>query len=302
MFNMNIQIKAFLDYCTARKALSNKTMKAYSIDLNQFCKFSDGRFDKETICAYVAYLHNSFKPKTVKRKIATIKAFTHYLIMEEIIDINPFTKLDISFREPIILPKTIPLNVLNDVLIAAYTEYNKAQTEYSRKQHLRDIAVMEMLFATGARVSEICSLTSATMDLANHTVKIYGNGSKERIIQIENPDVLKILSDYLAAFADDIEKTGYIFINKLHKRLTEQSVREIIKKYTMLSGSTMHITPHMFRHSFATLLLEEDVDIRYIQKILGHSSITTTQIYTHVAMSKQKEILSVKHPRNKISV
>ena len=156
MFNMTIQIKDFLDYCTARKALSNKTVKAYSIDLNQFCKFSDGRFDKETICAYVAYLHNSFKPKTVKRKIATIKAFTHYLIMEEIIDINPFTKLDISFREPIILPKTIPLNVLNDVLIAAYTEYNKAQTEYSRKQHLRNIAVMEMLFAAGARVSEIC--------------------------------------------------------------------------------------------------------------------------------------------------
>ena len=300
MFDISDQITAFLNYCTNRKALNHKTVKAYSIDLKQFLEFSDNNFDKQTICDYIAFLHNNFKPKTVKRKIAALKAFTHYLMIEEIIQINPFNKIDISFREPMLLPKTIPLNILNDMLSAAYSEYANAKTDYSRKQHLRDIAVMEILFATGARVSEICSLTPDTVDLRNHTVKIYGKGSKERIIQIENRDVLKILSDYCSAFREDIENSGYIFVNKLHKRLTEQSVREIINKYARSCGSNMHITPHMFRHSFATLLLEEDVDIRYIQKILGHSSITTTQIYTHVAMSKQKEILSLKHPRNKM--
>lgn len=302
MFNITNQITEFLYYCANRKALSDKTIKAYSIDLNQFCDFAESHFDKEIICAYITFLHKKYKPKTVKRKIASLKAFTRYLTIEEIIEINPFSKIDISFREPIVLPKTIPFNILNAVLSAAYTELKNAKTTYSYKQYLRDIAVMEILFATGARVSEICTLRTEATDLENHIIKIFGKGSKERIIQIENPDVLKILSEYYAAFTDDIEKTGYVFINKLHKRLTEQSVREIINKYAFLSGCSVHITPHMFRHSFATMLLEEDVDIRYIQKILGHSSITTTQIYTHVSMSKQKEILSVKHPRNKISI
>ena len=302
MFDVSVQITAFLNYCTNRKALNHKTVKAYSIDLKQFSEYSRNSFDKQSICDYIAFLHNNFKPKTVKRKIATLKAFTHYLMIEEVIQINPFHKIDVSFREPILLPKTIPLNIIKNMLSTAYSEYANADTDYSRKHHLRDIAVMEMLFATGARVSEICSLAPNAVDLLNHTVKIYGKGSKERIIQIENADVLKILSDYCSAFWEDICSSGYIFIKKLHKRLTEQSVREIINKYARNSGSNMHITPHMFRHSFATLLLEEDVDIRYIQKILGHSSITTTQIYTHVSMSKQKEILSVKHPRNKISV
>lgn len=302
MFDMSVQITAFLNYCTNRKALNHKTVKAYSIDLKQFLDFSHNSFEKQTICDYIAFLHNNFKPKTVKRKIATLKAFTHYLMIEEIIQINPFNKIDISFREPTLLPKTIPLNIINSILKNAYSEYSDADTDYFRKQRLRNIAVLEILFATGARVSEICLLTPSNIDLSNHFIKIFGKGSKERIIQIENSDVLKILTEYSEAFRSDIENSGFFFVNKLHKRLTEQSVREIINKYAKSSGSNMHITPHMFRHSFATLLLEEDVDIRYIQKILGHSSITTTQIYTHVAMSKQKEILLVKHPRNKIKI
>lgn len=302
MINLPSQMQRFLNHCKIRKALNDKTIKAYKIDLRQFAQFTDNKFSKDVICQYIDMLHEKYKPKTIKRKIASVKAFTHYLIIEEVIEINPFNKIDISFKEPTMLPKTIPLNVINSILAHAYDSLSQVKTEYQKRCTTRDIAVLEILFATGARVSEICNLNPSSVDLTNHTIKIFGKGSKERMIQIENPDVLKALQEYYILFQEDIKSSGFFFVNKLHTRLTEQSVREIICKYTAMTEYDIHVTPHMFRHSFATLLLEEDVDIRYIQKLLGHSSITTTQIYTYVAMSKQKEILSTKHPRNRIKV
>lgn len=109
---------------------------------------------------------------------------------------------------------------------------------------------------------------------------------------------MNALLAYKEAFKDDIDANGYFFINKLKNKLSDQSVRYMIRRYVKLAGINQHITPHMFRHSFATLLLEQDVDIRYIQRILGHSSISTTEIYTHVSNVKQKDILFHKHPRN----
>ena len=302
MINLPSQMQRFLNHCKIRKALNDKTIKAYKIDLRQFAQFTDNKFSKDVICQYIDMLHEKYKPKTIKRKIASVKAFTHYLIIEEVIEINPFNKIDISFKEPTMLPKTIPLNVINSILAHAYDSLSQVKTKYQKRCTTRDIAVLEILFATGARVSEICNLIPSSVDLTNHTIKIFGKGSKERMIQIENPDVFKALQEYYILFQEDIKSSGFFFVNKLHTRLTEQSVREIICKYTAMTEYDIHVTPHMFRHSFATLLLEEDVDIRYIQKLLGHSSITTTQIYTYVAMSKQKEILSTKHPRNRIKV
>ena len=127
-------------------------------------------------------------------------------------------------------------------------------------------------------------------------------GAKERVILIGNRETLYALKQYESAFLTQIESVGYFFINRLNRKINEQSIRDIIKKYTDISKIPEHITPHTLRHSFATLMLEEDVDIRYIQSILGHSSITTTQIYTHVALSKQRHIMKKKHPRNKISL
>ena len=301
---MNLQknISVYLRYCAEQKMLSSKTTKAYKIDLTQFAEFSKGEFTGNPLCSYISHLHKQFKPKTVKRKIASLKAFARYLMMQDIINVNPFDKIVVSFREPMVLPKTIPFNIIEKILSNAYESLRLCRTDHSQRSAVRDIAVLEVLFATGARVSEICTLTPDAVDLTNHTIKIFGKGSKERIIQIENPDVLNALNRYYEAFHEDILMSGFFFVNKLHSRLTEQSVRAMINKHVDAIGYEKHITPHMFRHSFATLLLEEDVDIRYIQKILGHSSINTTQIYTHVSMTKQKQILSVKHPRNKIII
>ena len=183
-----------------------------------------------------------------------------------------------------------------------YRQKKLAPTTYQYNSILRDIAVIELLFATGVRVSELCSLTPTQIDFTTHKIIINGKGSKERILQIGNEDVKKILSEYYAAFKTDITKTGWFFINRLHKRYSEESVRNMIVKYLKLANIDMHVTPHMFRHSFATLLLESDVDIRYIQKMLGHSSIKTTEIYTNVSTSKQNSILTAKHPRNSMHI
>lgn len=131
-----------------------------------------------------------------------------------------------------------------------------------KKLLLRDIAVVEMLFATGMRISELCSLRPDNVDLENGTVLIYGKGAKERRIQIGNPGVLCILREYQNVFAEEIRKCESFFINHVGRTLLDQSVRRMINKYTELASVELHITPHMFRHTFATSLLEADVDIR----------------------------------------
>lgn len=302
--NIDTQIRDYLAHCKYEKNLNAKTLKAYETDLRQYAHFAktkENAYCKESLQLYIIQLQNSYKIKSVKRKIASIKAFFNYLEYEELIESNPFAKLRIKLHEPFLLPRTIPLTVVDLLLRCAY-RVKAADTagtfEYSCD--LRDIAVLELLFATGMRVSELCSLRPEFVDLSEGTVKIYGKGSKERIIQIGNEDVLTAVRAYYSAFSDNIEASGWFFVNQRGHQLSDQSVRLIIRKYTELAGIDLHITPHMFRHAFATLLLEEDVDIRYIQQLLGHSSIVTTQIYTHVASKKQRDILIAKHPRNKI--
>lgn len=303
---MEAHITHYIDHCKYQKGLSSQTIKAYLIDLNQFSVFvrsSDDYYTKENMQAYIAHLHSKYKLKSVKRKIATLKAFFSYLEFEELIDDNPFRRMQIRLHEPFLLPRTIPLSNIDSILQCAYCRkplFKRGTYQYCSV--LRDIAVLELLFATGMRVSELCSLRPEAVNLTDGTIKIYGKGSKERIIQIGNKAVISAVTTYYQAFSDSIAETGCFFVNRLGSQLSDQSVRFMIQKYTTLAGIDQHITPHMFRHSFATLLLEEDVDIRYIQQLLGHSSITTTQIYTHVTTKKQRDILTAKHPRNKISI
>jgi len=299
-------LKSYAVYCKFQKGLSQKTLKAYQTDLKQFSCFvgdSNGFYTKEQIQKFLTYLHGKYKVKTVKRKIASLKAFFGYLEFEELIESNPFRKIQVKLHEPFLLPKTIPLASIDSILGCVYLQ-KKMQKEgtYRYFAVLRDIAVLELLFATGMRVSELCSLQPSSVNLSDGIIKIYGKGSKERIVQIGNGAVISAVTTYYQAFSASITKTGWFFVNRLGSQLSDQSVRFMIQKYATLAGVDQHITPHMFRHSFATLLLEEDVDIRYIQQLLGHSSITTTQIYTHVSSKKQRDILTTKHPRNKISV
>ena len=285
-----------------QKRLDAKTIKAYRIDLKQFhnhfsnLKISD--ITPDMLEKYISDLHQEYKPKTVKRKIASIKALFHYLEYKESISTNPFNKIQIKFRESIILPKTIPLHTLETLLSTIYQQRACAKTDYQKKKALQDIAVIELLFATGIRISELCALRDNDVDLYDGTILIYGKGSKERIVQIGNNDVLRVLTEYHNNYLPQIQDSNQFFTTQNGAALSDQAVRRMIKKYTSLASIDQHITPHMFRHTFATSLLEADVDIRYIQEMLGHSSIHITEIYTHVTTSKQRAILTTKHPRN----
>ncbi len=301
MKTLTTHINNYLSFCKTQKCLDAKTIKAYRIDLNQFSTHSkiQNIADATVDCleAFIAFLHQAYKPKTAKRKIASVKAFFHYLEYKDLIIINPFNKIQVKFREPIILPKIIPLPALETLLRTIYKQHELAATTYQKRKTLQDITIVELLFSTGIRISELCLLQASDVDLLDNTILIFGKGAKERRIQIENTDVLDILTRYQNCFYDQIIESNYFFPNRSGQFVTDQYVRNMINKYTTLAGLNIHITPHMFRHTFATSLLDADVDIRYIQELLGHSSINVTEIYTHVTTAKQRDILRTKHPR-----
>lgn len=301
MNNLETHIANYLEFCKSQKCLDAKTLKAYKIDLTQFAKTLNcqdiSQITIETLESFIATIHQNFKPKTAKRKIASVKTFFHYLEYKDILLTNPFNKMQIRFREPITLPKTIPLHTIELILKTIYAKHANANSPYQQRKTLQDIAIIELLFSTGIRISELCSLKATDVNLIDNSILIFGKGSKERRIQIGNEDVLNILIKYQDIFQSDIRKNNFFFAKQSGEPISDQSVRRMIKKYASLAGIDLHITPHMFRHTFATSLLESDVDIRYIQEMLGHSSINITEIYTHVTSSKQKDILRNKHPR-----
>lgn len=299
MEQINKIIKTYLENCAYEKELSPHTVKAYRIDLEQFSRFTNGAWaDKDMLGAYIKHLNARFAPRSVKRKLASVRAFYHDLELSGVLENNPFDKLRVKIHAPQQLPRTIPEQVIRELLRCAYDSYAPG-----RRKVLRDIFVLELLFGSGVRVSELCALSSDTFFVGESGLKmlIKGKGRKERIIQLTTPELVRLGQRYCAEYAEDIRRTGMILINDRGAPLSTQSVRRIIRKYLSRTDSQGDITPHMFRHTFATSLLEAGMDIRYIQALLGHSSISTTQIYTHVTAHQQTLLLAEKHPRGKMS-
>lgn len=296
------KLAAYLEYCEYRKELDRKTLKAYRIDLRQYFEYiCVDEPDKEKIEEYVTHLHKSYKQKTVKRKIASIKAFYNYLEETEIIAESPFRKIKVKFKETVTLPRIIPREEIEKLLNHMYQCLNE-NDKASRKFMLRDVAVIEVFFATGARVYEISNIRDDSINLNTGLIRLMGKGGKERYVQISNTSILEVLKKYYDENEQSIKKSGYFFVNNRESRYTEQSIRLMLKKYTKQAGIERNITPHMFRHLFATYLIEEGVDVSCVQQILGHSSIKTTQIYIHIAAKKQAEILKELHPRNNMKI
>lgn len=292
-------------HCRFEKKLDEKTIQAYRVDLRQMAETVGATADifamsKADIKQYLQSIAH-FKPKTIKRKVATLRSMLNYLECEYENYINPMRKMQIKMKEPIRLPVVMTIEDMRRLFACLYRQTTRhIPGTYSYTAAVRNIAVIELLFASGMRVSELCNLRNKDVDIKNGEVRIIGKGNKERLIQLCQPDTLKALRHWMKLRKGAYNLQDFFFINRLYRGLSTQSVRQLVRRIVATAGIEKHVTPHTFRHTFATLLLEEDVDVRYIQSLLGHSSIATTQIYTHVNPSKQRQILQTKHPRRRI--
>jgi integrase/recombinase XerD len=312
MYTLKEALVDFIFHCRHEKGLSEKTINFYTIDLTQFTQFIKllksidevQAIQKEDLRLYIQEM-SQLKPRTIKRKLATLKSFFNNLEYEDKITINPFRKMKIKIKEPRALPKALNKNEVKEIFREVYSSNNSAKkkSEFSVFSNARNVAVFELLFATGIRVSELSDLKVEHVNLKLGYIKVNGKGNKERLIQICTHEVLLALNSYMNLLLTKFQQPKeYFFLNRLGKKLSDQSIRSVVKKFSKQAKINVNVTPHVFRHTFATLMLENDVDIKYIQSFLGHSSIATTQIYTHVSRSKQRKIVQLKHPRKDFSM
>ena len=288
---------AFIRHCQSIRKLSSHTIRAYQLDLARFSQFLGKRAavascDKVAIQNYVRHLFDvrALKEASVKRHLATLRSFFRWLEEdgEELED--PFRGARIRIRMPKRLPRVIAHSDLRRLLVHDHPHTFAGLTAY---------VATELLFATGMRVGELASLLDSAVDVDNGTITIIGKGNRQRRVFV--PDELKsLLRDYRTARDRCASTADTFLINSRGDAASPQMIRRLVRIHGERSSVRDRVTPHMFRHSVATYLLEEGVDIRYVQRLLGHRSISTTEIYTHVADSALKVRITEKHPRRGI--
>ncbi len=296
---MQATVDEFLDYLAAEKGYSGNTLAAYRNDLNQFTqRLSDeagvtnwAEVNQSQIVDYILYMKElEYASSTVARKVAAIKSFFHYLRDEDIVKNDPTLTLE-SPKVKKHLPKAISEEDVERLL----AEPTKSDTPKA----LRDSALLEVLYATGMRVSELVSLNVSDVDLEAGTVYCIGKGDRERVAPIYDQAGL-ILGRYINEgrpyLLRDAEEKA-LFLNHRGERLTRQGLWLIIKHYVDAIGIESEVTPHTLRHSFATHMLHGGAKLRDVQKLLGHANISTTQVYTQVTRDHLREAYNEAHPR-----
>lgn len=287
-------IELFLDAVWVEQGLSENTLSAYGSDLKIFCNWLGDKsvlaVDGTDIAAFLAYrFDHGITSRSSARILSTLKRFFAYLIREQYLSADPTSNIEAPhIGRP--LPETLTEQDVEDLLNAPET---------ISALGLRDRTMLEMLYATGLRVSELIGLRFDQINLRQGVVRITGKGNKERLVPV-GEQALDWLDQYLATARQDIlgeRRTDYLFVTNRASAMTRQAFWHIIKRYTKKAGISKHLSPHTLRHAFATHLLNHGADLRVIQLLLGHSDLSTTQIYTHIAQQRLKEIHSQFHPR-----
>jgi integrase/recombinase XerD len=294
-------IGAFLRACDLDRNLSPLTVKAYSVDLTQFQKFVRVRaiheadaIDAIVIQDFIAHFKPRYADASIRRKIAVVRAFIGYLDRRGLIQNNPFSKIRFSFRLVKRLPTVLNLEQVQAVLSVLRSQRHKNSMKTKK---LRNLALIELLFYTGARIGELLKLDLVDVNLERGYAKIKGKGRRERIIYIGCDPVLKAVRTYINERTKIHCATEALFLNNRGSRLSANSAEAIVRNCAKAASINTRVTPHIFRHTMATMLLENGADIRSIQEILGHASISTTEIYTHVSAARKQRVMSEFHPR-----
>ncbi|KRL52905.1 tyrosine-type recombinase/integrase [Furfurilactobacillus rossiae] len=288
--------------------ISHKTILAYRSDLTQFMMFqehhelelTDGMSDFITDLQITQHL----MPSTIKRKITTCKMFYQYLLDEQVLNQDPNTgfRRNTKFIVPETLPRVLQIKEVKTILSAAYEDYNRAKTPYRIKTSTRNIAILEVLTATGIRIGELSSLNIDDLNFANRSLLIHGKNRKERLLFLSSPDTYQALKDYLQTRNTFIPHTDALFLNKYGNRLSIFGIENIFLKYRNITNTSSSATPHFLRHTFATELINNGADIREVQELLGHTSITTTTIYAAVSSAQKKKVLRKFNYRNSMHI
>ena len=287
--NSKKYFEQFLFYLKSEQNVSPHTLRSYTKDLDDFLTFIDKRpkdIDNLDIRSFLASLHhNNLKKSSISRKLATIRSFFKFLNREGYVKKNP-AKLVSSPKVPKNLPRFLSID---DVF------YLMETPQGDTFKPTRDKAILELLYSSGLRVSELTSLDMSDLDIKESLIRAKGKGRKERILPI-GIKAMEALQNYLPERMSLKRRTTALFLNNRGGRLTQRSVRRILLYYSRMINLEGDLSPHTLRHTFATHLLHEGADLRSIQELLGHSSLSTTQRYTHVDIGHLTEVYDKAHP------
>lgn len=294
--NRNDLIDDFKIYLKSEKNFSEHTIRAYCADVYTFLLWLDNdnplEINPDKFGEYLYFIKQiNYTKTTIARKIASIRAFYNFLFQEELINYNPADNISIPKQD-----KTLP-NFLSEEEVENILRGIKIDTPAGYRNRI----ILELLWVSGMRISELSGLNFENLNLEQNEIKVFGKGAKERIVLIPDKTkdgLINYIKNVFNLINSEIEITPScpLFINYNGYRLQNQSIRKALKNCLDKIHFTKHVTPHVFRHSFATKLLEHGADLRIVQELLGHASIKNTQIYTHVSIQRLKEVYENSHP------
>lgn len=303
MKDLKLIIPKFIQLVQSTKNLSEKTITAYTSDLNDFNSFViNHELSNESILQYIQELTitRRLKDTTINRKLIVLKMFFEYLHSKNYIENNFFSSHHFKFKKEKRLPKTLAIKETSKLLSCVTEQSINANSDFEKWKTSRNLALIDILISTGIRIAEAANITINDIIGSEHVILIHGKGRKQRLIYISCPETWNNITSWIKIRKTRLTNTDMLFVNRYGEPISIHGIEYIYNSLKKKSGINTNSTPHYLRHTFATNLLANGADLRSVQEILGHSSVSTTEIYTEVTTKRKKQVLNKYNYRNKL--